>query len=1117
MSSALEQIEAAIAALNSQRAVLGDAVVDTSLDALKTTLASLNGAPLAPAKQLKQVTILFLDFVGSTALTQRLDPEETSAVLDGALERCSQVVDAHGGRVLQYAGDNLLAAFGVDKAAENDPEQAVLCGLALLELGRSLAREVQIVYGDTEFNVRVGVHTGDVLLGGGVDEEGTIRGVAVHVAARMEQSAPSGGMRISHGTYSHVRGVFDVVEQPPLAIKGLDEPLITYLVMRAKPRAFRVRSRGIEGIETRMVAREDELDGLRTSFRAICLDGRPSVIHVVGEAGLGKSRLIGEFEDWAEAQPERIYYIRARCSPQTQARPFGLLRDALAFRFEIEDSDDAETAARKLVAGIEPLFEDEGQMHAHLLGQLIGLDLSGSPHLTGILQDARQLKGRAFYAALQFIRNAARRNQTPVMFALDDLQWADEGSLDFIEYLIESSADIPLMLICMMRPSLYERRPGWKNFERAGMRIELEPLDKQASRDLASELLCRLDDVPSALRELLTDSAEGNPFYMEELVRMLIDDGAILTRPDVTRRDRWQVVPTRLLALHVPPTLTGVLQARIDGLSVQEKLALQRASVIGVIFWEQALAALDAAAAASLAGLIQRGMVQVREHASLTGHREFSFSHQLLHQVVYASVIKADRVQGHARVAAWLAQFAGDRGVEVLGPTAEHYAGAGDAINASEFFTRAAEAAAARFENESMLKFVDRARSLVDDADLKTRWRLALVRESYLRHIENRQAHDSELRILEVLSDRADDDAWRAETLLRRAHSYRLTGDFEASETSARAGLELVRLSPAAAPKSTLLKHSLAVSLLSRGDFIVARQVAEDGLSNALSHGSRSEESTLINTLGLIAMEQGELTKAVDHFERGLTMVRELGNRGAEIVRLINLGAVYPRLGDYERAREHLRTGLHLARAMGQRINEAAVLLNTASVAHLQGFDAEAFDFARAALVVARACGQPDLEAYSFLVEGHADLGLMRIEAARVAYSESHRLLLRLKMRSQQVLDPVSGLARVALAQERLGEAMEHAEAIYAHVSTGGSFDGSEEPLIPLLTCYRVFATSGDPRAIDVLKIAHDELHTAAARIDNPDIRHRFLRGVPHNREIDESWLSQSRISASGS
>ena len=187
--------------------------------------------------------------------------------MDGTLSRGTAVVEAHRGKVLQYAGDSILAAFGADRAAEDDVERAVRCGLALLNLGKALRAEVQAAHGHTSFDFRVGIHSGDVLLGGRVDEEGTIHGIAVNIAARMEQSAPPGGLRISHETYAHVRGVFDVEPQPPLSVKGVDTPLRTYLVLRARPRAFRVATRGIEGVETRMIGRANAKRDLRECDR----------------------------------------------------------------------------------------------------------------------------------------------------------------------------------------------------------------------------------------------------------------------------------------------------------------------------------------------------------------------------------------------------------------------------------------------------------------------------------------------------------------------------------------------------------------------------------------------------------------------------------------------------------------------------------------------------------------------------------------------------------------------------------------------------------------------------------------------------------------------------------
>jgi hypothetical protein len=233
-----------------------------------------------------------------------------------------------------------------------------------------------------------------VLLGSGVDDDVTIRGSAVNVAARMEQTAPPGGLRISHDTFAQVRGLFDVEPQPPLRAKGVDAPLATYLVLRARPRAFRVATRGIEGVETRMVGRSAELQALQAAFhRVAALGAGLQRVLVVGEAGVGKSRLLYEFDAWADARPEPFCAFQARATPQTPSQPYALLRDLFAWRFGILDGDGMEEARRKLETHLLPLFVDEGaheaEAHAHLLGQLIGLDYRRSPHVVHILDDAR--------------------------------------------------------------------------------------------------------------------------------------------------------------------------------------------------------------------------------------------------------------------------------------------------------------------------------------------------------------------------------------------------------------------------------------------------------------------------------------------------------------------------------------------------------------------------------------------------------------------------------------------------------------------------------------------------------------------------------------------------------
>ena len=359
MSNERQQLEAAIAALEHQRVDAGGCGGRRAVGLARAIGGATQWPHRRPAQALRQVSILFLDVVGSTALAQHLDPEAISAVMDDALSRGTAVVQAHGGKVLQYAGDNILAVFGADEAREDDAERAVRCGLALLELGKVLGAEVQAAHGHDRFDVRVGIHTGGVLLGGGVDADGSIRGIAVNIAARMEQTAPAGALRISHDTYAQVRGLFEVEAQEPLAVKGVDEPIQSYLVLRAKPRSFRLGSRGIEGVATRMIGRDAELEALQDAFKRLFIDRNLAAVTVVADAGIGKSRLLYEFAAWSERAPGALLLFRGRATPQTQGQPFGLLRDILAWRLQIADDDSIEAARRKMEQGIVPLFLDD--------------------------------------------------------------------------------------------------------------------------------------------------------------------------------------------------------------------------------------------------------------------------------------------------------------------------------------------------------------------------------------------------------------------------------------------------------------------------------------------------------------------------------------------------------------------------------------------------------------------------------------------------------------------------------------------------------------------------------------------------------------------------------------
>ena len=1111
MSNEIPQLEAAISGLEAQRGLLGDALVDAALGPLRGKLAALQAQVQAEpqAQSLKQVSILFLDIVGSTMLSQYLDPEETSAVMDGTLSRCTAIVDKHGGRVLQYAGDNLLAVFGATEAREDDAERAVHCGLALLAEGRLLGLEVERAHGRSGFAVRVGLHTGGVLLGGGVDAEGSIRGVAVNIAARMEQSAPAGALRISHDTYRHVRGVFDVEPQPPIEVKGVEEPIVTYLVQCAKPRAFRVATRGIEGVETRMIGRDAELELLQDAFKTLFVERKLAAVTVVAEAGMGKSRLLYEFQNWAEARPERFKNFQGRANPQTQSQPYGLLRDILAWRLQIADTDSMATARRKIEEGIAPLFEaDDGadlaQAHAHLLGHMIGLDFADSLHIQGIKDDPRQIRNRGFHVAAQMLRRVAAQDGRPIVLQLDDLHWADDGSLDFLNYLAQVNRDVPMLVISLTRPTLFERRREWTDAEGIHQRVDLQPLGKGFSRELARELLKKLPDVPVALRELITGGADGNPFYMEELVKMLVDQGAIEIGPE-----RWTLQPDKLLAMHVPQTLTGVLQARLDGLPGAERLALQQASVIGLVFWDQALAALDPRGPESLPSLVQRELALPRQDTDQDGVREYAFKHQILHQVTYDTLLKRTRQELHAKAAQWLAGLSGARASDFLGATAEHYEKAADPANACEFFTRAAAHASDRFAHEAALGYVERALALFDAAPAAAQpelhWRLLDVRERTLDLQGKRAEQRADIEALEALADRLDDDRRRAEVAHRRSHVAFRTADYRSQESTARRAMALAER--AGDDELRLRSQQLLANALARlGDVGAAKALARDGLAAARERGLRRVEGLFLNTLSIVAERLGDVVGFLELVQQKLLIDRELGDRRGEALSLSNSGDGWLNVGDLVQARYCSEQALRLIRAIRDRVFEPAALINLSKLALRQGDDALALAHAQAALDIAVAVQARNQEAIARWQLGNAELALGRHAAAWAAFERAHAVALPIGDAKQY--EATAGLARVALARGDVAAAMHALQGLLAHLANGGSLQGTEQPRLIQLTCYLVLAAAGDPRAEQMLASAHAALQAVEATISDPVLRHGYLNNLSEHRKIVLAWAA---------
>ncbi len=934
------KLEQAIAALNIQRGTLGDVAVDIAIAALRQKLDSLQASPQL-AEQRKQATVLFADAVGFTAMSGTMDAEEVTAVMNALWQRLDLVITNFGGRIDKHMGDAVMAVWGVPSAREDDPEQAIRAALAMQAEMRARAETPK-----HPLQLRIGINTGLVLLSAvGTTSEFTAMGDTVNVAARLQHAAPIGGILVSHDTYRHVRGVFSMRSQPALAVKGKTDPIQTYVVERAKPRVFRRNTRGVEGIETRMIGRQAELESLRAALRAAITTRDLQSVTIVGEAGVGKSRLLYEFDDWCDLLPERFRLFRGRASEETSRLPYAFLRDLFAFRFGIVESASLSEARATLEQGIAELMPDDPDavMKAHFIGHLIGLDFSASPHLRGILGDAKYVRDRGLYYLAQFFAATTRGNNiAATIFLLEDLHWADDGSLDILAHLMRTCRAHPILMIGLARPPLFERRPTWGADADAEThtRFDLQPLSQDESRQLVDEILKKVPQVPQALRELIVGGAEGNPFYVEELIKMLIEENVI-----IPGADDWRVEPLRLATVRVPPTLMGVLQARLDGLPVAERETLQRASVVGRIFWDSAVAALGNDPTQVLSGLLdglrQRELIFEREVSTFDRTDEYIFKHTLLRDVTYETVLKRLRRTYHARAAAWLIEKSGERAGEYAGLIAEHYERAEELSQAAAWYARAGEFAKSRSAFSVAVTYLNCALALTARAAPAFSNLARQLGEAHLRLGDFPSARQA----LRDAHAAAQTDAERAAALAILAELTGSAGDYPGARDLLAQALPLARVSGDRATLARALEELGSVNW-QLGQLDEARTALNESLTLARALGDSMCELSALNRLGAVALSLGDIAEAEQLWKQVHTRALSVGNRERAMIALNNLGSVANERKDFAAARECFQQALTLARTIGSQRSSALYLMNLART----NLDLGQLDDARAGL-----------------------------------------------------------------------------------------------------------------------------------------------------------------------
>ena len=1008
------QLEQAIATLEAQRAILGDAVIDPALVGLRQQLAALAAQERQPEAQRKQVTVLFADVSGFTALSETLDHEDVAELMNTLWQVLDHEITTRGGIIDKHIGDAVMALWGARVTREDDPEQALRAALALQAALAGFRQQHGVALA-----MRIGVNTGPVLVGEvGTTAEFTAMGDAVNIASRLEHAAPIGGILIAHDTYRHVRGLFDVEALPPLQVKGKAEPLSVYRVERARPRAFRPATRGIEGVETPMIGRDAELQQLQAAYRAATDPTAPDrrVVTILGEAGLGKSRLLAEFFNWLDLQVEPIFYLQGRADPSTQAQPFALLRSVFSFRYEVQDSDPAQAVRRKLEQGIAAVLtgDPEALVKAHFIGHLLGFDFSASPHLQPALADPQQIHDRALLYLADYLRAVCRVEATVML--LEDLHWADDSSLDALDYVLRLVVGQPFLLLASTRPTLLERRPQWGG-QPFHAHLRLQPLSPADSLRLVDELLQAVDDLPPALRSLIAGNAEGNPFYVEELIKVLIDDRVILRTAD-----RWRVDTAKVASLHVPATLTGVLQARLDSLPPTERAALQAAAVVGRVFWEGALLTLErgdnsagrdpGALRSALQALRGRELVFGRQESAFAGSQEYTFKHAMLRDVAYESVLKRVRRAYHRLVADWLIAECGERESEFLGPIAEHLAAAGDREGAADYLRRAGEGAAARYASAEAAGYFTRALDLTPETDLATRFALVAAREEAHNTLGAREAQRADLTLLTELAEALADNKCKAKAALRRATLEYNLGDSNASTVYARISLGYAEAAGDREMQAWALLR-LGISLIEARSLDDARLVLEDALVAARQAGTSVAEAYSLSGLAAVLAEQGAIEVSHTYDRQALEIRYALGDLRLVSATLNDIGSQQQIEGDPASALQTLEEALRIACQIGFRIQEGWILDNLGASAlalgDLHGAEAHLSEGRR----IADETEARRLEFY-LLLDTIETLHQLRQPV------EAHREALRL----QEAVQEASGLFRQAGAWAALGLAL---------------------------------------------------------------------------------------------
>ncbi len=914
------------------------------------------------------LTLVFADLSGFTAMSKRLEPEDVRDMANLCFEHLNDAIIKHGGTIHKYEGDLVIALFGLPNAYEDDPERAIKSALEMMHclpaINEALTTRLRT---KSDLGLHIGISSGTVFvgeIGSQHKKEYTVMGEVVNLASRLKDTAKTDEILVSEPAFRLTRHLFDYESLPPTKLKGIEGDIEVFKVLNLK--ATPQPKRGIRGLHSPLVGRDKEFNLLREKITDL-QKGLGGAVFILGHAGLGKSRLYDEIKKHFQTSkldgPSPVF-LEGRCLSFGETVPYYPFLQILNNIFKITDQDSTQVVQEKLLKTTTDLFPAEYRDIAPYIGYLFSIRFSDELDEKVKYLDPKSLKLQLFLSVRKLL--AAISKKAPHVLIIEDYHWIDAESLALLEFIFDISEQIPILLLCLSR--IDKESPGFRVKEILNKKllnkfteIILEPLDHNSTNQITDNLL-QISGLPQEFKNKILAKIEGNPFYLEEIIRSLVDANVLVFESGV-----WRVT-TEISALDIPDTIQLLISARLDRLDNETKEILQRASVIGRSFSVELLEHLcdldSLMLSLHLATLEEYEFIMISGDISGTGYK---FRHPLIHEVTYNGLLKKKRKELHREVAEIIEELYPDELEKFTEVLAHQYLNSDNVDKAIEWLKRAGNKAKERFANNEAIKYYDQLISVIKDEtegkeedlceaydglgdvhNVKGNVKKAIeyltmmcyatknsvIQAKAKRKIaladESRGGCEEALKMLDeaerlIANDNTPEAALeKAEIRLWRCSLYRTKGETDRALSQCEIEINALDKMKFAEKDKKRLKArgltSMGLSSWVKGDFEKAIEYYKKSLAIYQELGYKRGLSTNLNNLGLVYMDRGEYDMAMELFKKDLIMAEEIGAKRSISVAYNNMGDIHYYRGQYDKAIELYQEDLKIVEEMGDKM-----------------------------------------------------------------------------------------------------------------------------------------------------------------------------------------------------